>query len=227
MLTEREATKACGIVHELRDHWIHRHAVLPFYTLGAASYLDATGGRFAAYQELARRSNPVLAEHFGWLFNRVRQGFESLVGKPVSFGDRLALPGFHVFLAHPAFTEATASIHYDLQYQGIDWSEVGAVDTADQRSLTLSVSLPAAGAGLRIWDIDAREMARLTVEEQRARRAANRQPTYVPYTVGSLVIHTGHHLHQIAPLRDQRPEDERITLQAHAVPTGDRWVMYW
>ncbi len=227
LLSEAETERAWRSVHELRPHWIQRHEELPFFTLGAASYLDATNGRFAAYQERARLSNPLLSEHFEWLLARLAAGFSDQVGKPAVYSEHLALPGFHVFLADPAFGKETASIHCDLQYQGIDWSQVGEVDTRDQRSLTLSIRLPAAGGGLRIWDIDSREMALLSPEEQRERRSANRSPSFIPYKPGWLVIHSGHHLHQIAAMKEQRPEDERVTLQAHAVSASDRWVVYW
>jgi len=227
LLTEDEAGRAWETVHELRPHWTRRHEQVPFFTLGAASYLDATNARFAAYQDRALESNIILRQRFGWLLDRLAAAVSELVGKPAVYSDRLALPGFHVFLADPAFAADTASIHYDLQYQGIDWKEIGPVDTSDQRSLTLPIRLPAAGAGLRMWDIDAREMAVVSPEEQRARKAANRLPRYVPYRVGRLVVHSGHHLHQIAGMRDQRPDDERVTLQAHAVAGPDHWVIYW
>lgn len=227
LLDEGEAERACNRVHELRSHWVQRHDELPFFTLGAASYLDATNGHTEAYREKARRFNPLLREHFGWLLDRLVRGFSAHVGRPAVFDERLALPGFHVFLAHPAFAANTASIHYDLQYQSIDWTEVGAVNADEQRSLTLAIRLPASGAGLRIWDIDAREMAALDPEAQREWRAAHRRPTRIRYRVGTLLVHSGHHLHQIAPLEDQRPDDQRVTLQAHALPAGDRWVLYW
>jgi len=227
LLTEDEAERAWRGVHELRPRWTRRDPTLPFFTLGAASYLDATNGRFAAYRDLARSYNPLLRKHFDWLLERLAEAFSRHVGKPAVYADALALPGFHIFQAHPAFAADAASVHYDLQYQGIDWNAIGPVDTSDQRSLTLAIRLPAAGAGLRIWDIDAREMAALAPERQRERRAANRRPTTVAYRVGRLVIHSGHHLHQIAAMRDQAPDDERVTLQAHAVSGPEHWVIYW
>ncbi len=227
LLTDEECERAWRDVHELRPRWIRRDAALPFFTLGAASYLDATSGRYAAYRELARATNPLLRDRFGWLLERLADAVARHVGKPAVYADDLALPGFHVFLAHPAFAGDTASIHYDLQYQGIDWSAVGTVDTSDQRSLTLAIRLPCAGAGLRIWDVDARDMASLSPEEQRRRRAERRHPRTVAYRTGCLVIHSGHHLHQIAGMRDQRPDDERVTLQAHAASGPERWVVYW
>ena len=227
LLDDGEADRVWAKVHDLRTDWVQRHDELPFFTLGAASYLDATNGRFADYQAKARRFNPLLREHFGWLLDRLAERFSEHVGRTAFYDERLALPGFHVFLAHPAFASNTASVHYDLQYQSIDWTEIGAANADEQRSLTLAVRLPASGAGLRIWDIDARDMAGLDPDAQRDWRAAHRRPTRVRYGTGLLLVHSGHHLHQIAPLEDQRPGDERVTLQAHGLPVGDRWLLYW
>jgi hypothetical protein len=63
--------------------------------------------------------------------------------------------------------------------------------------------------------------------ERRAHSAANRVATYLPYTPGHLVIHSGHQLHQIAAIPDRRPGDERITMQAHVLRVDGEWVMYW
>ena len=47
--------------------------------------------------------------------------------------------------------------------------------------------------------------------------------------MGVMAIHSGHLFHQIAPFVDPLPDDERLTLQAHALPVneGERWIVYW
>lgn len=52
-------------------------------------------------------------------------------------------------------------------------------------------------------------------------------PDYVPYTVGTLVIHDGHLAHRIAPPERIGPGDELITLQGHALRCGDTYFAYW
>jgi hypothetical protein len=42
-----------------------------------------------------------------------------------------------------------------------------------------------------------------------------------------MVLHSGHQLHQIAPAPKLVEGDERLTLQAHAVPATDGWIVYW
>jgi hypothetical protein len=51
--------------------------------------------------------------------------------------------------------------------------------------------------------------------------------TYRPYEPGKMVTHSGHYLHQIAPLAEVHPGDERITLQAHSARTEHGWILYW
>jgi hypothetical protein len=109
----------------------------------------------------------------------------------------------------------------------IDWSELGKPDGRQQLSLTVTFELPAGGGGLYVWNVNRLEIEHMSPAERRAHTAANRHATLTPYTVGNLVIHSGHQLHQIAPLHDPQPNDRRITLQAHALPVDSRWIIYW
>ena len=68
-------------VHAARPRWTRRDPVHPFFTLGAASYLDARKGQFAHYQSLAREEDPELAATFGWVHEKLR---EAVLPKPWS-----------------------------------------------------------------------------------------------------------------------------------------------
>ena len=81
-------------VHAARPRRTRRDSVHPFFTLRAASYLDARKGQFAPYQSLAREGNPVLAATFGWVHEKLREAVSTVVGSEVRYDDRLALPGF-------------------------------------------------------------------------------------------------------------------------------------
>jgi len=225
VLDVAECEEVRRLVHALKGAWMQR-APLPFFTLGAATYMDANGGRRTNYGELACRLNPVLHEHFGWLHDRVQRELSTLLGLPVLSAPRLALPGFHIFLAHPAFTQPLASVHLDLQYQEHDWATLGEPDYDHPLSFTLAVTLPEAGSGLLTWPqgiADARRLPRADF----ATLLAREPPTFVPYTLGTMVVHDGHLVHQIAPLSRVAPGDERITLQGHALRCGDAWYAYW
>ena len=225
LLNAADIARALQSLFALRAHWTPRQS-LPFYTLGAASYLDASGG-FAAYRAGAERTNPILAEHFGWLHDRLCAVVSERVGEEAVCDARLALPGFHVFLFDPAIPYPPASVHYDMQYEPIDWTGIGTPDVTTQLSLTLTLALPAAGGGLLVWNINRLDLDRMTPDERRSYTYENRVATFHPYTVGHLVVHSGHQLHQIAAAPDATPDDRRITLQAHAIRVDGRWLVYW
>jgi hypothetical protein len=145
----------------------------------------------------------------------------------VHYDDRVALPGFHIFLTDPSTPPPAASVHYDMQYEHIDWDGWGTPDRDKQLSLTLTFALPASGGGLLVWNINRLEIEKMGEAERRAHTTANRHASYHAYTVGHLVVHSGHLLHQIAASKDLQPTDQRITMQAHALPVDGQWVIYW
>jgi hypothetical protein len=220
-----ECARAVAQVEALRESWLRRHPLLPFFTLGAAGYLDATASR-ANYESAAARGNPLLQAHFGWLLERVRGVLEDTLDAPVAWPARAALPGFHIYLAHKVFEQPIASIHCDSQYQLIDWSDCGAPDFASTASFTLALELPRHGGGLNVWELHRREIAGLD-EAAIAGRVKAAARTYHPYSRGSMVLHSGDVMHQAAPGRDIGPDERRITLQGHCLRAGDRWYAYW
>ena len=67
LLNRTEATEVARVVRALRSQWKHHANMagpLPFFTLGAASYLDAADGTYAAR---ALRANAELQDKLGWL----------------------------------------------------------------------------------------------------------------------------------------------------------------
>jgi hypothetical protein len=228
VLSAEECAGVVDTVHRCRDAWAPMNARLPMYTLGAASYIEGGKGREARYLEKARAVNPLLQEHFGWLYQRLATVLGDALGGPVLYdADHLALPGFHVFLAHPAFTRPIASLHFDLQFEHVDWSARPDLDFSRQLSMTLALCLPASGGGLRLWDVAYAEFQEMPPAEQRRVRSGALESTLVAYAAGSMVVHSGLQLHQIAPVREMSPDDQRITLQAHTVPTDEGWLLYW
>lgn len=226
MLSPAEAEEVAARVHALRDAWQPRDET-PFFTLGTAAYMDARDGRFRDYQARAAASNQLLGTHFAPLLERFRKAVSGHVGSEVVYDSRLALPGFHIFLFHEAFRRSGASLHYDKQFEHIDWTEFGTPDIAQQLSLTLSIRLPTGGGGLHVWNINRIEIERMAAEARVAYSRANRKATFEHYEVGTMAIHSGHQLHQIGAAPHLQPGDERITMQAHALPVDGQWVLYW
>jgi hypothetical protein len=225
LLDAGECARVREGVLDLKPMWTSWFAGIPFYTVGAASYKDAQTNGLAAYHAKARETNPVLRERFGWLLDRLRDELSRELGVPFVFDEELALPGFHVFLFHESFTKPVASVHFDLQHKQLDWSRWPDADPEGQLTLTLSIRLPSCGAGLRLWPVSFEETARMTKDE--LKRVVAGEPELHAYREGRLVVHSGYQLHQIAPAVGMREDDERITLQAHAVPAGGQFVLYW
>jgi hypothetical protein len=225
LLDAPECAHALQAVDALRERWTRRNAAFPFFTLGAASYIDAALSRHG-YRERARSDNPLLAAHFGWLLERVRAKLAALLGAPVEWQPHAALPGFHIYLAHKIFEQPIASVHCDSQYELIDWSGCGAPDFGEVASFTLALALPRKGGGLNVFDLH-RAQAQGLDNATFARRVRESAMTYHPYRVGAMVLHSGHQMHQAAPGRDILPDERRITLQGHCLRAGDRWYAYW
>jgi hypothetical protein len=225
VLSPEEARAVRDRVHALRIHWTQRLPWLPFYTLGAAIYLDMPAGS-RQYRALAERVNPVLASEFGWLHERVAAILSEQLDGPVSLDPRIGLPGFHVFLAHPAFGDPLASVHLDLQYQQIDWGAMGYEKVEEPRSFTLAIALPRNGGGLCTWPLSRTEFEALPMDRVGELVEAHARQFW-SYTVGHMAIHHGHQVHMIAPCPNMQGDDERITLQGHAVRCDGTWVLYW
>ncbi len=231
MLTEIPllASPECAAVRDevltLRDLWVQRHPQLPFFTLGAPSYLDAVEDA-TAYRDRTARTTPVLRARLGWLYERLRRRLAAELGEPAHYDDERSLPGFHVFVCHPAFRTVPASVHVDRQFAHLDWAGHAGADFAHPLSFTLPIVLPALGAGLRVWDVHVGVGERPSAAELREWMAQS-SPTVHSYTRGRLVLHSGNQVHQIEPQRAADDTGERITLQGHAIRCADGWHLYW
>ena len=70
--------------------------------------------------------------------------------------------------------------------------------------------------GLNDWDFEWTTDAAVLPEMMR-RFIGSMPAHFINYCVGELVINSGRLMHQIAPANNIQPEDERITLQGHAL----------
>ena len=227
VLSESDCGEIRAVVYDLRDQWIPRNKQFPFFTLATASYLDAaTPGTCTSYCEMAAVYNSILKNRLSWLYGRLQQALAQHLGDPANYAEPFALPGFHIFLAHEFFRKNVASVHCDLQYQLLDWGAPELVDFSRPISFTLAISLPRSGAGLNLWDLQQKEIAGLS-SWQLQMLIETRRKTHIPYEVGSMILHSGHSVHQIAPMTAVEPGEERITFQGHAVLRQGAWQIYW
>ncbi len=231
VLTPEECDRVAKEINELSSYWLPRSPEpASFFTLGVASYQDLAefdqGTPTYDYYRVARFSNALIRDRFGWLLGRVTEALQQFLGAPAHFDARLAAPGFHIFTPYAIPRSDEASVHFDLQYQLIDWSDgMPAPDFSAPLSFTLPIRLPHGGGGLNGWDNSYAEALRARIGG--AQLATRRPKTFFPYTTGVMEIHSGHALHQIAGVADVLPDDQRITLQGHAVRRGTAWTLYW
>ena len=88
-LDAEECSRIREIIMGLKDHWVNRASgFLPFYTLGAASYLDSTPTDQEAYYQEATRYNPILEAHFPMLYKSLCEKLTEITGIPTHFADK-------------------------------------------------------------------------------------------------------------------------------------------
>jgi hypothetical protein len=206
----------------LDRHWTRRSAG-GFYTLGAASYLDAAT-RHDAYLAAARSTNPLLRQEFDVLLEQVREFFEELLDDAVFYDQHYALPGFHVFImggGDRSRDDIALRAHFDMQWM----NAVPGVVPRGTVSFTLPIEHPSGGASMAIWPVRYRDALRLGFAARDY--AANHSFQVVRYGLGRIVIHDGQVLHAIGPSAETSPRGYRITLQGHGVHTQAGWLLYW
>jgi hypothetical protein len=212
----------CDRVIALRNRWTERSSG-SFYTLGAASYLDATD-QHDTYIAAAHVTNSLLQENFDTALEQTREFFEEFFGEPVFYDLRYALPGFHIFVlkgGDRSNDNVALRAHFDMQWMHAIPGHV----PRGTLSFTLPIEQPSGGACMAVWPAHYKDALRLGFA---ARDYAARHPWQrVTYERGRIVIHDGYILHAIGPAADPAPRGYRITLQGHGVrmPTG--WMLYW
>lgn len=225
-LTKEECTKTRDILFGLKQYWVNRASnFLPFYSMGAASYLDATPNDASHYYEAVSRYNPILESYFPSLYENLIEKLTEILDMPVSYDPRLALPGFHIFLANKMFEKPLASTHFDLQFEPLKW-DYDEVDLEHPISFTCPIALPESPSGLNYWEItqkDSKGLSRSEIEKLKN----SKEMHFFPYSLGKLVLHKGLILHQIAPCQEVKPTDERITLQGHGLFCDGKMRIYW
>ena len=214
-------------IHALRAHWVHRHPTAPFYTLGAAAYLDGDKQGAKHYQSEIKRTRGLMAAHFGPLYETLLQVLRTALEAECEYHPNYGLPGFHIYQAHPIFEQRMGTVHIDRQFDDTGGLGLNEVDLQRQYSMTLALRLPQSGGGLKVWPVDG--LALIGADSARRSSVLESKPkaVYHPYKIGTLALHSGALIHQIAPIKQLQPDDERLTLQAHAVWADGRWLVYW
>ncbi|QNA82757.1 hypothetical protein G4G27_01080 [Sphingomonas sp. So64.6b] len=216
-----------------RDNWIDRspRGDATFFTLGRASYLDACppdADPQSTYYGKIDAANGELIAMFGDLYASLLDRLAAELQGEVVLADRLAIPGFHIFLGRGILGAGKSGRHFDIQYERLRFPP-GPVED-DPISFTLALELPTEGSGLDLWDVTVEDFDRAfkagrvaTLDDMARRRIL----AYHPYSVGQLLIHRGLWLHRISSPGTIHGDDRRITLQGHGLRIAGRWILYW
>jgi hypothetical protein len=210
-------------VLELRPFWTKRSPNSAFFTLGVNAYMDlaqSTDPRKSYYRRAAE-SNAILAHRFADLHQALAATLHEAVGIPARYAPDLAMPGFHIWTEPGIPRTASASIHFDLQYQRL-LAIPRYANATGTVSFTLPVRLPSRGSSLLVWPD-------FTYPDDVARLPSARStpPTHIDYRLGRAIVHSGHVLHQIGPTPEVLPGDLRMTLQGHGIVVDHELILYW
>lgn len=223
VLSINECTELAELVLKSRDEWTSRSPKGMFFTLGINAYMDLaqSADAQASYFGPARRANKMLRHRFAGLYDKLAQVLRLELGFPTRYAEDLAMPGFHIWISDGIPRQATASVHFDLQYQRLVTRSRYA-KASGTVSFTLPIMLPAYGSSLRLWpDCNYSDNAStFTVLSQV-------DPEIINYHVGSAIVHSGLVLHQIGATPVVQPDDFRITLQGHGLVIGKELMLYW
>ncbi|MEP0919091.1 hypothetical protein NC981_19860 [Leptolyngbya sp. DQ-M1] len=243
------AASDCARVREtiaaLRPHWIQRHPIAPFYTLGASNYYDIANNLERPYPHIAAQANPVLRNHLGWLYDQLAETLSQMLQAPVCYPEGFALPGFHIFESFPGFEQPQSllhdewfqqrynpgviatPIHCDTPHLLFNWgASYNDIDFNHPISFTLAIALPQNGAGMYVWDLHRSETLGLSQEKVRNLLDTRDKQLY-RYQIGDAAVHSGYYYHQVAPFWQAQPDDVRITLQGHGLKCRGIWQLYW
>lgn len=230
LLNKEEIKEVIEKIFKHREIWKLRgnyFEEIPFYSFGAAGYMDLCEHGKDFYKEEFQKTNPILKEEFSELYKKVFKALKDVYKKEFELYENSAYPGFHVFLNNDVFEIALASRHVDLQYKDIDWQGIE-VDPSKSISFTLYLELPVNGGGVYYWDLFYEDLKDFNLKKREEIIHENERKLKT-FNEGDMFIHNGHQYHQIAPFFDIEPKDQRISLQGHAIysPELDKYLVHW
>ena len=182
---------------KLKKYWIQRFDV-PFYTLGRNAYLD---GKTDAYYKDMNEVKRKLLLNFSPDYAHILLCLQNYLNEKIHIDHDYAIPSFHIFKSDPAFLNFPSNWHTDYPHKILGLGD------KDAYSFTYVVKIPSSGAGLEYKD--------------------GEEIKYLKYSPFDFILHKGDFLHNIAPLKEYKENEYRITLQGHIIRHNDRLIMYW
>ncbi|MDY1548717.1 hypothetical protein [Luteibacter sahnii] len=215
--------------------YVDRYPATPgkFVTYGRAAYLDICMPDADAqeqYYSKVAASNRVLMDAMGEMYAQLKSVVGGILGAPVTYRpDVLGVPGLHVIRGDAINITQGFGVHFDTQYERLRLPVPMDEDTYPI-SFTLPLLMPKNGTGLQVYDLNSKDLGRLSDPGETRSLSELAQlcgSRYLPYSVGTLVFHHGLLGHHAASSAVAGEDDERITVQGHGVLCGGEWILYW
>ena len=228
VFSEKQSLEVARKLENLRSFWLKRG--LGFYTFGIATYLDIMCSKkpIDDYYNRISYYNNLISEHFEAELEEVKRIISEYFKISSRFEPKVAFPGFHIFENEGLTLVDLPSQHFDLQHRYLQWP-FGPVSD-DVISFTLPIKIPKNGAALDFWSFDESDWKRLEKMGRKVdiKKIGQLKPLQRhEYRVGVMTIQLKPILHRIAAISRRFAEDQRITLQGHAVKNNNEWVLYW
>jgi len=243
LITAEECKVLVDKVLTLKEHWISRNnyygedvgvslAYPDFHTLGAAAYLDGPSAH-------VNNNNELILRHFSDIINMVADVISKELGAPTFLDPDYACPGFHIFRGRDTMLYGTrfgGSIHLDAPHITSEFSFD--FDKSRPITFTLALSMPKNGGGMNYWleDDHLKDIKRGKTTDQismlyeylspQFRNWVDVNKIYEEYKIGTLYIHDGQTLHQVANEVPTFSDDIRVTLQGHGVYRKEGLMLY-
>jgi hypothetical protein len=249
ILSKEECKSISSTVNSLKEYWIERTiAGQNLHTLGVSAFADGPKNGEAPsneYLSSVALYNNLLSKNFDFLYNAIINKVSDIYGA-AQFLDDSPIPGFFIYGGKDGFTvnnlfKENVNVHIDNSFGRIrhTLSRYSEVDHSNYISLTLSISLPAGGAGMILWDqpdigiysnnsysdyikqieFKNKDYNKSFMEDH----VSNYTPELVEYSVGDMLHMDSKVVHAISHGIDIEDGDQRITVQAFGIKCDGIW----
>ncbi len=231
MLDETECLEVRHQIYSIRNLWEQLEPLLPFFILGSPIYKQAKADNLKLYEQKIKVFNPIMREHFGWLYEKLFNALAKKFRKPMHYLETSALPGFHILIwddnykLHSSWGVGSPP-HCDRQYKLLNSEILKEINLDKVITFTLAVRVANSNCGLDMWDLHDTEVSGLSQTEIK-KLLNSRKKTFYPYQAGQLALQSGLYFHRVPPFQIVKPGDERITLQGHCFFSQETWHIYW
>ena len=249
VLSKQDCEDVSKKIISLKEYWIERTiAGQKLHTLGVSAFAD--GPKFReepseSYKNSVNLYNKLLSENFNFIYKALLKSVSGIYGDS-KFLDNSPLPGFFIYGGDDGFTvnnlsQESVNIHIDNSFNnlGVILSNYSEVDYNKCIAITLSIVLPAGGAGMMVWDqpdigiysnnLYSKYIKNIEFKNKDYNKrfmedhVSNYTPELIEYSVGDMLHIDSKVVHAVSHGIDIKDGDQRITMQAFGIKCDGVW----